>query len=180
MIDLDTPWLPARLPGDYQFAKTRAVDGAFVVLARSPTHLSQLFVRHFGDKQIHAVLRESDEEVQDFEYLPTAGGTYVLSATRVRDNKYPLGHAWVRARLSKLDIAARRLDVVLAEDEWMKPGAVFPIELLGCSPDGTRVALACGEAHGSEEMGTMTYRLCFWSQTTQTLTHDEPLIGLFF
>ena len=181
MSAANLPWLPARLPDGYSCTKSRLVQAHMVVLGQSASASTpaRLFVRERATTDIETIAATDGHEVLDFEHLPSAGGVFVLMAKRIENGHLPTGIGWVDHYLARLDLVTKSLHLIYSDDNWRESRGAFPVALLGSSPDGHRVAVACGElAPGVEE--ALHYRVGYIAPATGDLELNEELLGLFF
>lgn len=166
-------WQPVILPDGYRYRKSRVVGSVVVVQAQGADRRDTLLIRQRGQVAFERATLKADESVQDFDFFPLAGGVVALMATRA-------AKGWADSRIAKLHIERLTLEVIYSASDWMTAGTAFPVALLGSSPDGQRIALACGELIPGTEPQALRYRLCYLDPSSRVLQREEDLLGLFF
>ena len=174
-----TPYSPISLPEGYTHQKVQLHADSIVVLAVSTDdpQLTMLFVRKRDSETLRPVALSSRALAKDFVAFPSLG-VFILTASVAERGGGRT--AWDDFQILNLSLDSFAIRTVYSSENWERRGVSFPISFLGCSPDGRRLALACGQHVSPGNSAALDYRIGFLDPISGELELAERLPGLVF
>ena len=165
-------------PDGYVPDRARVFGAWVVILAASieDPYDKKVLVRRRGAVALAPIMLPGGRTARDMVVLH-GHGVFVLCAT---SSAVVGGVGWDEFVIVRLNLEHSRADLVHSDKQWEQLRRPYVLRLLGCSPDGNRLAVACGRHADAENSSRMEYRLGYLSPETGGIELQELLEGLIF